>query len=153
MKLTYLQSKEKNNAFDDLDLEKAFDEADERCEDEDSEIYGKQIFDFDTYNLEDEFTFADVGTEFQDKPTTDPVSFIAPAKISEEEFQDMFENLNQEQRDYIMHVADGFEKNEKQILHFLTGGAGVGKSRVIKTLYQVLYRLFNSSPRTNPDVI
>ena len=34
---------------------------------------------------------------------------------------------------------------------FLTGGAGVGKSVVIRALYQTLYRILNLKDGENPD--
>ena len=34
---------------------------------------------------------------------------------------------------------------------FLTGGAGVGKSVVIKALYETLYRILNLKDAENPD--
>ncbi|KAK3907778.1 Methionyl-tRNA formyltransferase, partial [Frankliniella fusca] len=91
-------------------------------------------FDFDEYSLEDNFTFADIAAELEDDGSRDKVFFIAPEKLPESDFQNLFEKLNQDQRDYIMHVADHFEKTpDKQLLHFLTGGAGVGKSLTITT--------------------
>lgn len=148
-----LSIKRKFNAIDDLNLAKAFQEASDRNDCEDETFIQREKFDFDDYSLNDNFTYADVMTEFGDKSTSDPISFVTPSKMTEENFQLLFESLNQEQKDYVMHVVTHLEKHEKQFLHFLTGGAGVGKTRVIKTLYQALYRLFNASPESNPDDI
>lgn len=38
-----------------------------------------------------------------------------------------------------------------QLLHFLTGGAGVGKSLVVSALYQTLYRLYNADAESDSD--
>ncbi|KAK3923890.1 ATP-dependent DNA helicase [Frankliniella fusca] len=93
---------------------------------EDDEETNGATFDFDEYSLEDNFTFADIAAELEDDGSRDKVFFIAPEKLPESDFQNLFEKLNQDQRDYIMHVADHFEKTpDKQLLHFLTGGAGL----------------------------
>lgn len=43
-------------------------------------------------------------------------------------------------------------KNEdKPIYAFLTGGAGVGKTVLVKSLFQSLIRYFNKEPNSNPD--
>ncbi|KAE8739092.1 hypothetical protein FOCC_FOCC015415 [Frankliniella occidentalis] len=144
------------NAFSDEALQLAFDEALTRTSDE-SEVQEKNTqpkFDFDDYSFDDEYTVADIQHEMKDDSQVEYVKFISPGKEDEDIYQKMFETLNQDQRDYIMHVADHFKKyRSKQLLHFLTGGAGVGKSLTIKTLYQTLNRLFNSSPNDNPDDI
>ena len=44
-------------------------------------------------------------------------------------------------------------KKQLPIYYFLTGGAGVGKSVVIETLYQGLVRLFGSKEGDNPDEV
>lgn len=85
------------------------------------EIDERQRFDFDEYTLEDNFTFADVSNELHDENQSNIVKFLAPGKIPESDFQELFEQLNQEQRDYIMHVLNHFETSDNQILHFLTG--------------------------------
>ena len=50
-----------------------------------------------------------------------------------------------------MHVMQTICKNLPQLKVFLTGGAGVGKSLVIRTLYQALLRLLTSKPGNNPE--
>ncbi|XP_062597515.1 uncharacterized protein LOC134258932 [Saccostrea cucullata] len=43
-------------------------------------------------------------------------------------------------------------KNEEKALYaFLTGGAGVGKTVLVKSIYQALIRHFNKQPGSNPD--
>lgn len=146
--------KMKFNSFADTMLHTALEEAMLRTEVEDDEQCDKSrpVFDFDTYTINDPFTFADIETEFpEDAQRKNWISFTSPGILKNSEYQGMFEMLNQDQRDYVMHVAHHFQTSNDQLLHFLTGGAGVGKSLVIKTLYQTLFRILNSSPDTNPD--
>ncbi|KAK3915794.1 Ribose import ATP-binding protein RbsA [Frankliniella fusca] len=80
---------------------------------EDDEETNGATFDFDEYSLEDNFTFADIAAELEDDGSREK------KKLPESDFQNLFEKLNQDQRDYIMHVADHFEKTpDKQLLHF-----------------------------------
>lgn len=148
------QVKKMFNAMSDDMLFAAFDEAMQRADDDEEDVttpLGQQVFDFDTYSLNDTYSFADIEREFQDDNERDSISFTSPQKINDRDYQQLFEKLNQDQRDYVMHVADHFETSHQQLFHFLTGGAGVGKSLVINTLYQTLSRLFNSDADSNPD--
>ncbi|KAK3909216.1 hypothetical protein KUF71_003815 [Frankliniella fusca] len=106
-------------AFDDKKLATALQEASTRDDevlenDSDSEIIGEktsetfaqhqQTFDFDGYHLpsaENEYPNA----EHVENTSSTAIRFSTPSKVPEEEFQAMFEILNQEQRDYIMHVS------------------------------------------------
>ncbi|KAK3908303.1 Phosphoserine aminotransferase [Frankliniella fusca] len=126
-------------AFDDKKLATALQEASTRDDevlenDSDSEIIGEktsetfaqhqQTFDFDGYHLpsaENEYPNA----EHVENTSSTAIRFSTPSKVPEEEFQAMFEILNQEQRDYIMHVSSHFQNFSEQLCHFLTGGAGL----------------------------
>ncbi|KAE8740983.1 hypothetical protein FOCC_FOCC013509 [Frankliniella occidentalis] len=144
--------RKKYSTFDDKALFDALEVAMERTE-SDEEAFDKgtrPTFDFDDFSLQDEYNFADIQREFEEDYSSH-VSFTSPVKMPNKDYQDLVTKLNQEQRNYVMHVVDTLEKTEEQVLHFLTGGAGVGKSLVISTLYQTLFRLFNADPNTNPD--
>ncbi|KAK3909785.1 Pheromone-regulated membrane protein 6 [Frankliniella fusca] len=115
------------NAFSDETLSQAFREAMARTSDEENSTDNRtnEKFDFDEYTLNDEFTYANIETEYDENSCRDKVFFILPEKLPENKYQELFEKFNQDQRNYIMHVADNFEKTPtKQLLHFLTGGAG-----------------------------
>ncbi|KAK3928382.1 ATP-dependent DNA helicase [Frankliniella fusca] len=145
--------RKKFNAFNDNELNKAITEANERDENNIS-LFDKEAptFDFDTYHLNDPFVRSNIELECENALKSSEYKTMAPTKLPESEFQNLFETLNQDQRDFIMHVAEHFRTSQDQRLFFLTGGAGVGKSLVIKTLYQTLYRIFNSQEDTNPDI-
>ena len=73
--------------------------------------------------------------------------YKVPDLLSDDEYYELCDSLNQRQRDYLMHVISCF-KNPSclPIYHFLSGGAGVGKSRVIKAINQSVMRLYRSEP-------
>ena len=80
--------------------------------------------------------------------------FNIPNLNTEEEFLQMCRNLNNVQRTVFLHTLHCF-KTKKQLPMYLYigGGAGVGKSTVIRVLYEGLVRYFNSLPGTKPDAI
>lgn len=63
-------------------------------------------------------------------------TFCIPDQLSDDKYFDLCDDLNAKQRDYLMHLVNAFRMNELPIYHFITGGAGVGKSRLIKSGYQ-----------------
>ncbi|KAJ1528129.1 hypothetical protein ONE63_008043 [Megalurothrips usitatus] len=145
--------KKQFHSLDDTVLTTALEEASQRLDESiATEKPDRPTFDFDTYSLDDSTSFADIQKELQDDSKSETVKFTSPQKMNDSDFQNLFEKLNQDQRDYITHVTNHFKKSSKQMLHFLTGGAGVGKSLVINTLYQTLFRLLNSSPDSDPDI-
>lgn len=143
------------NALDDKLMNIALEEALLREDlDETSSPSAKQHFDFDDYYLNETHEPANINLELQDYSDKDlDLKFTNPCKLSEDEFQNLFEKLNQDQRDYVMHVANHFDSSDQQLFHFVTGGAGVGKSLVIQTLFQTLLKSFNKDPTENPDEI
>ena len=79
--------------------------------------------------------------------------FNVPNLNSEEEFLQMCSSLNKVQRTIFLHTLHCF-KTMKQLPMFLyIGGAGVGKSTVIRVLYEGLVRYMNSLPGIEPDAI
>ena len=60
--------------------------------------------------------------------------------------------LNSIQRSILLHVLHCF-KTRKQLPMYLyiAGGAEVGKSTVIRAIYEALVRFLNSLPETSPD--
>lgn len=141
------------NAFDDDTIHRAVSEANDRSDDNPITFETDHpVFDFDEYQLNDPFVNADFELEFEDTNCSN-FQFSSPSKMTDDEYQSLFETLNQEQRDFVMHIGEHFRKSSRQKLYFLTGGAGVGKSLVIRTLYQTLFRIFNADKNCDPDVL
>lgn len=63
----------------------------------------------DDFSLRDEFNSADIQREFEEDHSS-KVSFTSPLTLPNEEYQELIAKLNQEQRNYLMHVADCLEK-------------------------------------------
>ena len=80
--------------------------------------------------------------------------FNVPNRMSEDEFLLMCRKLNLIQHRIFMHTLHCFKTNKQLPMYlYIGGGAGVGKSTVIRALYEGLVRYFNSLPSTNPDAI
>ena len=79
--------------------------------------------------------------------------FNVPKMIPNNEYQKMMRSLNNNQRKYTLNVMNLIKNSEKQFFHFINGGAGVGKSTLIKAIYQSLLRFYDSLPASNPQAI
>ena len=63
--------------------------------------------------------------------------------IEESEYHKLITCLNEKQRNYVLHVLNSI-KADSQLLEYLSGGAGVGKSTAVKAIVQVLARYYTS---------
>ena len=72
--------------------------------------------------------------------------------LPDEEHLNLLRSLNLRQREFFNHVIR-IKCRDEPINAFLSGGAGVGKSVVIRALYQSLYRIYNLRDGKNPDDI
>ena len=74
------------------------------------------------------------GSAFQDS-----VEIIAN-KMSDDAYRRHLQSLNQEQMEFFTHIMTLVSDKDTQVTCCCTGGAGTGKSHVLKALYQGLYR-------------
>ena len=75
-------------------------------------------------------------------------------RLPENEYFELLSKLNQKQREIFTHIIHSLTFTpDNQLYVFITGGAGVGKSVVIRTLYQALHRLLCSKSGQNPEDI
>ena len=65
----------------------------------------------------------------------------------------LIRSLNLRQREFFNHIVHWIKCKDEPVNAFLTGGAGVGKSVVIRALYQSLFRILNLRDGENPDDI
>ena len=82
-----------------------------------------------------------------------PPEEITGIMLPDDEYLTLLRNLNLRQREFFNHVVHWIKCKDTPIYAFLTGGAGVGKSVVIRALYQSLYRILNLRDGENPDDI
>ncbi|XP_069108223.1 uncharacterized protein [Argopecten irradians] len=75
----------------------------------------------------------------------------SPTLLPNEEYLQLVRHLNLKQKEFFLHVLHWVKTRDEPLYAFLTGGAGVGKSVVIKALYQALKRCLCSVEGENPD--
>ena len=94
----------------------------------------------------------DIGIELQSTcavPTVETSGILYP----DEEFLRLLRSLNLIQREFFNHIVHWIKCKDEPVYAFLTGSAGIGKSVVIRALYQSLYRILNPREGENPDDI
>lgn len=75
-----------------------------------------------------------------------------PAVLCEDDILSLVRIFNCDQRHFVLHVGHIFtQESPAPFYYFVSGGAGVGKSLLIKGLYQYLMFMFNRVPGINPD--
>ena len=79
--------------------------------------------------------------------------FNVPTMVPDADYERLMRNLNSNQRKYTLNVMRLIKDDDKQFFHFINGGVGVGKSTLIKAVYQSIVRFFNSLPGSNPEAI
>ena len=138
------------------EFEKAFEEQKERANDDDIDDTNieydqdkNEFLIYETGNNE-----GDIFLEMGINTRTEKVEhFNVPKIIPNSEYQEMMRSLNDNQRKYTLNVMHLIKNSDKQFFHFINGGAGVGKSTLIKAIYQSLLRFYNSFPGSNPETI
>ncbi|XP_011313417.1 uncharacterized protein [Fopius arisanus] len=74
------------------------------------------------------------------------IRFTKPETGSQEQIYEMLDSLNTLQREITMHVFKCFKINQLPLRIFLSGSAGVGKTRVINSIYRLLTSYFDAMP-------
>lgn len=72
-------------------------------------------------------------------------------KMPKPAYRTLVRSLNIEQKHFFYHILHWFKTRDEPLYNFLTGGAGVGKSVLVKAIYQALIRCLNSEQDCNPD--
>ena len=94
----------------------------------------------------------DIGIELQSTCSVPPVETTG-IMLPDEDYLQLLRSLNTRQREFFNHIVHWIKCKDEPIHAFLSGGAGVGKSVVIRALYQSLYRTLNLKEGENPDDI
>ena len=71
----------------------------------------------------------------------------------EEDYLDLMRSLNDMQQRLVTEVWYRIKAEDEQFFIFLSGGAGVGKSHVIKAIVQSILRIRRALPTEHPDEI
>ncbi len=81
-------------------------------------------------------------------------SYSAPQKIDLPSLHKNMRQLNEKQREIVMHIYKCFKTNCLPFKIFMSGCAGVGKSLVISTIFQIVTQLLDSrSNQNNVDAL
>ena len=65
-------------------------------------------------------------------------------ELQDQEYRQLVQTLNQKQKEFFYHILHLVKTTDKPFYYFLSGGAGVGKSHLIKSLYQAALKYYNS---------
>ena len=91
-----------------------------------------------------------IGIELQSTCSVPPVETTG-ILLPDDEYLTLLRSLNLRQREFFNHIVHWIKCKDEPVYAFLTGCAGVGKSVVIRALYQTLYRILNLKDGENPD--
>jgi exonuclease III len=72
-------------------------------------------------------------------------------EMLDSEYREMVQSLNTKQKEFFYHILHLAKTKQTPIYNFLSGGAGVGKSVLLKALYQALLKYYSRKPGENPD--
>ena len=73
--------------------------------------------------------------------------------LNDDDFRDLVQKLNLKQKEFFYHVLHWMKTKKDPFYNFLSGGAGVGKSVLLKALYQALVKYFSHKAGENPDEV
>ena len=65
-------------------------------------------------------------------------------EMQDDEYQGLVQMLNKKQREFFYHALHLIKTSDKPFYAFLSGGGGVGKSHLIKSIYQAALKYYNS---------
>ena len=65
-------------------------------------------------------------------------------ELPDDQYREMVQMLNTEQKEFFYHILHEIKTAETPFHCFLSGGAGVGKSHLTKTLYQAALKYYNT---------
>ena len=111
----------------------------------------------DTYSFykpsTEEHSQCDIGVDLGFLSSTVEIEHHA-IRLPECEYRQLIQQLNMKQLEIYTHIIQWIKTDSNPSMNiFLTGGAGVGKSVVIRALYQTLHRYLCGTEGENPEEI
>ncbi|XP_055687292.1 uncharacterized protein LOC129792356 [Lutzomyia longipalpis] len=79
--------------------------------------------------------------------------YVCPERIQKEDICKNLQQLNVKQREIVMYIYQCIRTGNLPLRIFLSGSAGVGKSKVINCLYQLITQYYDNLPGSNPESI
>ncbi|XP_062615034.1 uncharacterized protein LOC134276764 [Saccostrea cucullata] len=86
-------------------------------------------------------------------PSTRQLNEQSSVRLPDDEYLKLVASLNLKQREFFNHVMQWIKSKQEPMHAYLSGGAGVGKSVLIRALYQALHRYLCAKEGENPDDI
>jgi hypothetical protein len=150
------------NHLTDLEIDEAMERANENAMDRQEVIQeneSRQANEFHLYALNDPQNLVNILSdtgEYERRAYSE--RFVPPNRLNQGEYESLVSKLNDQQRNYVYHVLHSIRNNDTEpFYHFVTGGAGTGKSLLINVLYQGLIRLLDDGgldrDREKPSVL
>lgn len=132
----------------DIEADRAAEEQQRREDEQEAEEDETQYQNpFNVYDYDDNVIQPNASREMGMEEAGTPISskYQIPGMLQEDKYFKLMDTLNEEQRDIVMHVNSCIKNKLTPFYIFITGGAGTGKSQVIRALYQSLTRLYRST--------
>ena len=87
----------------------------------------------------------DIGKDLDVQQKTLALESLQHNQIGSRDFRENVQRLNPEQRAFFDYINGCLQRDCNQLLLFLSGGAGVGKTLTTNTIYQQLLRIYNTT--------
>jgi hypothetical protein len=110
-------------------------------------------FENDKLSIEQQVDILEQGGKEKPSNSKNLNRFSIPQRISKEDLYSLIQKLNNEQKLFVMHVLQSVKTKVDPLRIFLSGSAGVGKSTVINSLYQLITNYHDNMPGDNKDKI
>lgn len=101
----------------------------------------------------DNQAFYDIGQDIGVAINSEHSELWLPSCLPDNEYLGLVHSLNIKQQEIFFHILKSFKTQCEPLYLFITGGAGVGKSRVLKAIFQSLQRHFVKNIQENPDTL
>ncbi|KAJ8049090.1 ATP-dependent DNA helicase pfh1 [Holothuria leucospilota] len=111
----------------------------------------KQIEMADKKRSSESHELYDIGQDMGIAVNNANIEELQKPRLPETQYHELVNNLNVKQKGFFYHVLHWCKTKNQPFYNFLTGGAGVGKSQVVKALYNALLRYYSTVPGNNPD--
>ena len=105
---------------------------------------------FDPGNSEEAETTYDLGDDLGISRQKISYTLQTSGEIDIDTLKDSVRSLNSKQKEFFYHILHLVKTNTEPFYIFLSGGAGVGKSVLIKTIYQALLKYLNHIRHADP---
>lgn len=99
---------------------------------------------YDQYDLGQDLGIARKSIENEQLPLNE---------MTDDDYRSILQNLNEKQMLFFYNTLHHFKTSDTPLYRFLAGGACVGKSVLLRSLYQALIKFFNNRVGENPDNI